>query len=277
MADTLVSLTQALFCAQEAALSARKFLQNFVTNESISTTVKADGSPVTRADTTAQAIILKTLQTNFPTIPIVAEEEVTTAVSLHSSEYCWFVDPLDGTKEFIKGSKEFTINIALTHRGIPVIGVIDIPLWNEQYYAVEGLGSFWKTATNEQKITVSDHSVESARWVVSKDHVSVSQKRFMDLLDVKNPDSIGSSIKGCYVAAGKADVYLRLVPFWYWDVCAQDCIVRQAGGKCTLFDGSDIIYNHAAETVPGIVITNSAAHSEIIKQLAAFGSHQQLP
>lgn len=274
MAKALVSLTHALFCAQEAALAARKFLQDFVISEKMSNTFKIDGSPVTRADTRAQAIILNKLQENFPTIPIVAEEETTSAVSLHSSEYCWFVDPLDGTKEFIKGSKEFTINIALTHKGAPVLGVIDIPLWNEQYYAVEGLGSFWKTTTSEQKISVSDHSVESARWVVSKDHVSASQQRFMELLKVKKIDSIGSSIKGCYVAAGKADVYLRFVPFWYWDVCAQDCIVRQAGGKCTLFNGSNIIYNHAAETVQGIVITNKVAHSEIINQLSVFHTHQ---
>lgn len=210
---------------------------------------KADHSPLTLADTAANEIIVSGLKNAFPECAILSEEDKSDTTR-REKEYCFIVDPLDGTKEFVNRNGEFTVNIALAQNGHPVVGVIYVPVTKELYYASQGVGTYYKQldenleATTEKKLIVSE-KLEELIWVGSKSHSSEKEQSMIDaheklITDVK---SAGSSLKGCMVARGEADVYYRFGLTCEWDTAAMQCVVEEAGGIFRQMDGTEMVYN----------------------------------
>jgi 3'(2'), 5'-bisphosphate nucleotidase len=162
-----------------------------------------------------------------------------------NSDWCWIVDPLDGTKEFINKNGEFTVNIALAHKGRPVLGVISVPVAQTLYYGAVGIGSFKETDGQQAvRINVTDKT-DKLILVGSRSHAS---DELTSLLEGKKDLisevlSAGSSLKGTMVAEGAADVYYRFGYTCEWDTAAMHCIVEQAGGIFRQMDGSEMKYN----------------------------------
>jgi 3'(2'), 5'-bisphosphate nucleotidase len=198
---------------------------------------KGDGSPLTLADRKAHALIEQQLQALTPDIPVLSEESIDEVGDkrLGWSRY-WLVDPLDGTKEFIKRNGEFTVNIALIDEGEPCIGVVYAPVLEALYFALRGEGA-WKQVKQAQpeRIHTRTLNLEKVKIVASRSHLSDEVKLFASSFDAysKNVDliSMGSSLKLCLVAEGRADVYPRLGLTSEWDTAAAQCVVEAAGGK----------------------------------------------
>lgn len=209
---------------------------------------KEDQSPLTLADKKSHEVIASELSRLFPEIPILSEEGQHLPYEERKDwEYLWIVDPLDGTKEFVKRNGEFTVNIALVHNGYPVLGVIYAPVLNTIYFAKEGVGSFKiegvgnlsfqheaEVLSNAEKLSSVELNEEIAA-VASRSHMSAETEEYINEVKKKYGDvtitSAGSSLKLCLVAEGKADVYPRFAPTMEWDTAAGQAIVEQAGGK----------------------------------------------
>jgi 3'(2'), 5'-bisphosphate nucleotidase len=191
--------------------------------------VKGDGSPLTWADQAAHRIIADGLGKAFPGIPVLSEEAPDDG-SRRSSDWCFVVDPLDGTKEFLSRNGEFTVNIALVHQGRPVAGVIYAPALDDLYWAWKGGGS-WRQATGRPVERLETAPVQSPpRLTVSRSHRSAEEDQFIADHQVTAVVPMGSSLKGCLVARGEADLYLRAGTVSEWDIAAMDLIVTEAGG-----------------------------------------------
>jgi len=195
---------------------------------------KADESPLTEADKTAHRIIEQGLlaldQQNDTNIPLLSEEGKNIPYDERKAwEYFWLVDPVDGTKEFVKKNGEFTVNIALIHKDTPVLGVVFAPALNTMYWSKEGEGAF----KDGQKLPLKTADQrESYKIVASRSHMSQETKDFVDGIETnkeKELVSIGSSLKVCLVAEGEADIYPRLGPTMEWDTGAAHAIVNGAG------------------------------------------------
>ena len=218
---------------------------------------KEDNSPLTLADKNCNAIIEADLEeTN---IPILSEEGENKSFSERKNwEYLWLVDPLDGTKEFIKRNGEFTVNIALIHHGSPVMGVIYAPVKEELYFALEGMGSY-KTSRDsiirnlEELILNSNKlpiSVKRDSYIIVNSRSHMSEKTEQFFKEKKNEHSevevveVGSSLKLCMVAEGKADAYPRYASTMEWDTAAGHAIAKFAGFSVKQYNSSDDVgYN----------------------------------
>lgn len=215
---------------------------------------KADGSPVTLADQEAEKLIQKRLEDMLPGIPMIGEEASAAGhkPDLTGHDYFWLVDPLDGTKEFISGSGDYTVNIALIHKGAPVLGVVFAPAVGELYagYTEESGNTKairWLEETGSEKdIRVRRPPREGLTVVASKSHGS-SQRLDQYLNDYKVEKLVkrGSSLKICIIAAGKADLYPRFGPTSEWDTAAGDAVLRAAGGIIVDLQGKPLTYGGA--------------------------------
>ncbi len=194
---------------------------------------KADdrGSPVTQADIASHKLIVTALK-KFG-YPIVSEEGDAPETK-EKLETFWLVDPLDGTKEFIKKHGEFTVNIALVRSGEPVLGVVYAPAINALYWGAKGQGAFKSSGAGgpdgKQKINVKKGASEVPVVVASKSHFDDKTKKFLEDVGEHKLKHIGSSLKICLVAEGAADLYPRLAPTYAWDIAAGDAVLRAAGG-----------------------------------------------
>lgn len=233
-------------CAELAVLAGQKIMEIYE-DETLFATVeyKADHSPLTMADTSANEIIVAGLRKHFLEYAILSEEEKGNFDRLENP-YCFIVDPLDGTKEFIKRNDQFTVNIALAYNHYSVVGVIYVPATKELYCASQGNGTSYKQLDTEVSSTlaVSDKLTDLI-WVGSKSHSSEKEQNMITahqelITDVK---SAGSSLKGCMVAKGEADVYYRFGLTCEWDTAAMQCVVEEAGGIFKQMDGTDMTYN----------------------------------
>ena len=191
---------------------------------------KDDKSPLTEADLKSNEIICAKLEVLYPNIPIMSEENKQVEYDKRKEwEYYWCIDPIDGTKEFIKKNDEFTVNIALIEKNTPVLGVVYAPAIDEMYSAKRGEGAY----LNSKKLPLSEnkHKEELLKVVASKSHLSEETQQFIDTLETKQIEQVskGSSLKLCMVASGKADIYPRLAPTMEWDTAAADAVVREAG------------------------------------------------
>ena len=190
---------------------------------------KDDKSPLTEADTRSNEIICSRIETLYGNIPIMSEENKQVGYDERKAwEYYWCIDPIDGTKEFIKKNDEFTVNIALIHAGEPVLGVVYAPAINELYYAKKGSGAF----LNGKRLPLERKRENGVlRVVASRSHLSKETQAFIDALPAKKIECVsrGSSLKLCMVASGEADIYPRLAPTMEWDTAAADAIVRESG------------------------------------------------
>ncbi|MEM7650464.1 MAG: 3'(2'),5'-bisphosphate nucleotidase CysQ [Pseudomonadota bacterium] len=211
---------------------------------------KNDDSPVTLADREAEGFIQMSLEMLTADIPIIGEEAVALnkAPKLGDSEYFWLVDPLDGTKEFIGGSDEFTVNIALIKNGVPVLGVVYAPAKGEMYSGFEGgKATRWmQDSGTEKEISVRPSPKQGLTVVASKNHGDASKlDKFLEQFKVEKLTKRGSSLKICAVAAGKADIYPRFGLTCEWDTAAADAVLRAAGGVITDLDGNRLQYGGA--------------------------------
>ncbi|MCF6311182.1 MAG: 3'(2'),5'-bisphosphate nucleotidase CysQ [Verrucomicrobiales bacterium] len=226
---------------------------------------KADESPLTEADRRANVVILAELQKLYPEVPFISEE--TKALSFAERrqwDYLWMIDPLDGTKEFVKRNGEFTVNIALVKAGVPVAGVVYQPTEDKMYFAVQGRGAFVQVADQPARLlsggeSYRDAAVDPVRVVASRSHLSEAVTEFVKDLEQSGRSveflSSGSSLKLCMVAEGAADVYPRLAPTMEWDTAAADAVVREAGKEVLQFEtGEALLYNKENLLNPWFVV-----------------------
>ncbi len=214
--------------------------------------VKEDESPLTEADKRANAVIVEGLNRFYPAIPVISEETRAVAYEVRKHwESFWLVDPLDGTKEFVKRNGEFTVNIALVKNGFPVLGVVFQPVGNQLYWAVQGEGA-WKSSEGAAPVRLNGGTHFSDKTevtvVASRSHLTGEVTAFVRDLEAAGKKvefiSAGSSLKLCLVAEGIADVYPRLGPTMEWDTAAAHAVALEAGRKVVEFGtGTDLVYN----------------------------------
>ncbi len=206
--------------------------------------IKSDTSPLTKADLAAHNIIVDDLQKITPGLPILSEESVDIPYATRKqwNKY-WLVDPLDGTKEFIKKNGEFTVNIALVEEGLPILSVVYVPVSGIAYTAAKGYGAFKKIGDERTKIHTHKPARNTPIVVGSRSHMSVDVQIYLEKLGPHELTAMGSSLKFCLVAEGLADLYPRLGLTSEWDTAAAQCIVEQAGGRVVTMDNETLLYN----------------------------------
>ncbi|MGP9592496.1 MULTISPECIES: 3'(2'),5'-bisphosphate nucleotidase CysQ [unclassified Halomonas] len=211
---------------------------------------KADKSPLTEADKAAHTIIVRGLQALPEQFPILSEEDVEGFTGVDANGRYWLVDPLDGTKEFIKRNDEFTVNIALIENGKPVLGVVTAPALEVGYVAARGLGAFKVEADGSRKaISVAGKPKAGVSWRVvgSRSHPSPDLSAWLEQLGEHTMLPMGSSLKMCIIAEGFADAYPRLGPTCLWDTGAAHAVVLEAGGRVETLEGTPLSYANPSE------------------------------
>ncbi len=207
--------------------------------------LKDDDSPLTKADIAANDIIVAALTKLTPEIPILSEESAKAPYETrkHWTKF-WLVDPLDGTKEFVKRNGEFTVNIALIENGNPILGVVYAPVLDTTYSAANGVGAFKQEASKPaQEIKTADYRDQKLKVVASRSHAGPDLQVFLDKLGDYDVISMGSSLKLCLVAEGAAHLYPRLGPTMEWDTAASHAVVNLAGGEVLNLDKEPLQYN----------------------------------
>ncbi|MEI7789649.1 MAG: 3'(2'),5'-bisphosphate nucleotidase CysQ [Alphaproteobacteria bacterium] len=206
------------------------------------TRVKADRSPVTDADEEAEKLILAELAMAFPGVPVVAEEEAAAGRVAAVGSRFFLVDPVDGTKEFIKRGGEFTVNIGEIVDGLPVSGVVFAPAIGRLFVGAVGDGAFEISDGITRRITARAPAEDGLMAVSSKSHPDAKTDELLKTLPIKGKTNAGSSLKFCLVAAGEADIYPRAGQTMEWDTAAGDAVLRAAGGHMTDWDGAPFVY-----------------------------------
>jgi len=212
---------------------------------------KKDKSPLTKADIQSNKIIITNLKSLYPDTPILSEENKQIPYKIRKNwKYFWLIDPLDGTKEFIKKNGEFTVNIALIYKNVPILGVIYAPVLNLLYYAQKEKGAYKQEKNKKpQRLPIYNHTNnDTLKVIVSKSHYNQETREFVSNLKKQYGNiefiHIGSSLKFCLIAEGKADIYPRLAPTMEWDIAAGQAIVEQSKGKITKYKTKESIrYN----------------------------------
>lgn len=231
---------------ERAALAAgREIMQVFRDGPTVQT--KSDLSPVTEADERAEAVILAALASAFPNIPVVAEEAVAAGnIPETANKPFILVDPLDGTKEFIRKSTDFTVNIALIEAGVPVMGIVYAPARGVAYVGdasgarkIEVDLAFQPTSRQAIQVRAPQPSLVA---LASRSHNSPETDEFLRQKGITETTSVGSSLKFCLVADGSADVYPRFGRTMEWDTAAGDAVLRAAGGMTVGLDGQPLPY-----------------------------------
>jgi len=238
----------------QIAIEAGKEILNIYHHADFSEIVdfKADDSPLTTADKASHHLIMDQLTDKYPNIPVISEEGKDIEYAQRRGwEYFWLVDPLDGTKEFIKKNGQFTVNIALIHHQQPVAGVIYTPVTEELYLAAkEGYAEDMKAGAYKQVLPANPHPIqvnskqENLVAVRSSSHASDEEEDLLAKYGVTESISRGSSLKFCMVAEGKADIYYRHGPTMEWDTAAGQVVVECAGGSVLRGTGPEpFVYN----------------------------------
>lgn len=224
-------------------------------------TNKPDSTPVTEADMAAHEVIKKHLSAMPYGFPVLSEEVPIPLEERSQWPTYWLIDPLDGTKEFIKKNGEFGVNIALIHQNQPVLGVVHAPVLKKTYFASKGNGAY-KILEREapQKITTSSKQTP-LRLTCSRSHISDRLQGYLAQLGEHSSVPMGSSLKSCLVAEGKADLYPRLGKTSEWDTGACQIIVQEAGGGMRTLDNQALTYNQRETTInPEFVVFGDASY-----------------
>lgn len=222
-------------------MAGQAILEVYNNAEEMEIEYKEGQMPLTAADRAANTIIVEELRKRFPKYAVLSEEEKDDRRRLQN-DYCFIVDPLDGTKEFIKRNGQFTVNIALAYKHHSVMGVIYVPVTDELYYAAEGMGAFMEKEGDAVFLAVSDR-LSDLRVVMSSSHGCQEMEQLIERYELTHFVKMGSSLKGCVVAKGDAEIYFRYNPTMEWDAAAMQCIVEQAGGIFRQMDDSEMLYN----------------------------------
>lgn len=231
--------------AGEIAVAAGQAILEVYRREDFGVVQKEDDSPLTEADLASHRVIRDALADLTPEIPLLSEEsaDIDHAVRSQWREY-WLVDPLDGTKEFVNRNDEFTVNIALIRDFEPVLGVVHVPVSGDTYSGIVGSGATRRPANGDpEPIQVKRPCASPVRVVGSRSHASPRLKEFLRQLGDYRLLSMGSSLKFCLVAEGRADFYPRLGPTSEWDTAAAHAVVLAAGGRVVTLDGQALQYN----------------------------------
>lgn len=210
---------------------------------------KNDTSPVTEADRAAEDILVTALKALVPDAVIVAEEMASAGIMPETlGDEFYLIDPLDGTKEFIRGGLDFTVNIGLIKDGRPIMGIVYAPAQGRLFTGISGQGAYEENivegTTKEIKVRSADLSAIDA--VASKSHRDEATNVFLEKFSIRDLKSAGSSLKFCLVAAGEADIYPRFGPTMEWDTAAGQAVLEAANGKTVHPDGSPYSYAKAA-------------------------------
>lgn len=225
--------------AREAA---DKILEIYHSNYAINQ--KNDSTPVTSADLAAHRCIVSRLKTITPALPVLSEESVKIPFSERSTwQTYWLVDPLDGTREFIKRNGEFTVNIAMIHDHNPILGVIFVPISGICYYASQSHGAFKLQDNQHKRLSANKNCQKKIKVASSRSHAKHSLDNFLTNIGNHELVYMGSSLKSCLVAEGTVDIYPRLGPTSEWDTAAAQCIVEEAGGLVTDTQMQKLRYN----------------------------------
>lgn len=224
---------------------------------------KDDDSPLTEADRSAHDALVAGLQELTPDVPILSEEgDQTDYATRREWNNYWLIDPLDGTKEFVKKNGEFTVNIALIQGQRPIIGIVHAPALDTTYFAAKGKGAF-RTRDGETE-SIHTRSLDEdtpMTVVVSRSHRGEAVDTLLERLPEHETTSVGSSLKFCLVAEGRADLYPRFGPTSEWDTAAAQCIVETAGGKVSLVDQQPLPYNSKESLLnPDFLVFGDPAH-----------------
>jgi 3'(2'), 5'-bisphosphate nucleotidase len=226
-----------------AARAAEAIMKIYVTDYAVE--IKPDDSPLTAADRASHECIMGALKALTPDIPILSEESATAPWTTRSAwkEY-WLIDPLDGTKEFIKKNGEFTVNIALIQDHKAVLGVVYVPVSGQCYYGYADGGAFEMDAKRQiRPISVTTPAQSPVRVVGSRSHRGPSLDAYLERLGPHEMVPMGSSLKLCLVGSGAADIYPRLGPTSEWDTAAAQAVVEAAGGRVVTTDNQPLLYN----------------------------------
>lgn len=226
-----------------AKAAGRQILEFYGQNHPVET--KSDDSPLTRADVASHKLICAQLRELASDIPILSEESAPEEVRERLSwQRLWLVDPLDGTKEFIKQTGQFTVNIALIENGQSVMGVVYTPVIDSMYWAEKATGAF-RQDSDGPATQICTRKVDRSKLsiVASRDHAGPQVASLLARFPEAETRSMGSSLKFCLVAEGQADIYLRDVPTSEWDTAAAQCIVETAGGVVQDLEGTQLAYN----------------------------------
>jgi len=234
----MIDIDDIVFIAKKAGEAIREIYKGDIEVE-----IKEDSSPLTKADKAANDVIVQELVLNYPDIPILSEEGKSIPYEERKGwGLFWLIDPLDGTKEFIKKNGEFTVNIALISDGVPVLGVVYAPILNLCYYAKSGEGAY------KDGVRLPSAKSDVFTVVASKSHNNEETEKFIESMKKEYPNLqtkfIGSSLKLCLVAEGVADIYPRVAPTMEWDTAAAHAIVRESGKKVVDFSTrEELSYN----------------------------------
>lgn len=243
MTKTNTMLKEIIGVAKEAGAA---ILEYYDKEEDVEVSRKEDDSPLTKADLASHRVIMEGLKKIDPETPVISEES---GIPDHKERQkwskFWIVDPLDGTKEFIKKNGEFTVNIALIDEGIPVLGVVYVPDKETTYYATKGEGAFKQEGVESPERIYSEPAQKGEALVAMQSRSHGSEKLIEQLsekgLEIKETIPAGSSLKFCLVAEGKADIYPRMGPTMEWDVAAGDCVYRYSAREGAHY--SPLTYN----------------------------------
>ncbi len=232
-------------------------------NSSYDIELKHDKSPVTTADLAANEYIEQQLSRLTPDIPRISEESENTSYEERKHwDTFWLIDPLDGTREFVKNRPDFTVNIALVQHQQPILGAIYLPIADQLYFATTGDHAYRQDQTNTPlEISVTKQTSTIPRICGSRYHAGKSMQSFLNAVGEHELIARGSSIKSCLIADGSADIYPRFGPTWEWDTAAAQCIVEQAGGYLTTLDMQSLIYNKESLLNPSFVAFANKQHN----------------
>jgi 3'(2'), 5'-bisphosphate nucleotidase len=237
---------------------------------------KADRSPVTEADRAAELIILGALARAAPGVPVIAEEEVAAGRIPDHGELYFLVDPLDGTKEFVRGGDDYTVNIGLISAGSPRMGVVYAPARGEMHGGLVDHGA-WVEANGERRaIGVRDRGQQLVA-VASKSHFNQATADYLEEVGAGDHVAVGSSLKFCIVAEGRADIYPRLSPTSEWDTAAGHAVLLAAGGRVDGPDGAPLSYGKRAFINRGFVATGGWQAPRLRPWLEDFAGGGDLP
>jgi 3'(2'), 5'-bisphosphate nucleotidase len=218
------------------------------------TTQKTDRSPVTEADHASEALITAGLRAAAPLIPVVAEEEISAGHIPRPGRATWFVDPLDGTRDFAAGRDSFCVNIGLVREGMPVLGVVALPATAEMFGGIVGVGA-WKQDGAARRPIRTRHPPEAGLTVLASRHFDDDPRlrEFLRGRKVASVTHLGSAIKVCRVAEGAADIYPRFARTMEWDTAAPQAVLEAAGGSMTQLDGAALRYGKRGWANPGFL------------------------
>lgn len=236
----------------EIALDAGKAIMNHYHSD-VYVEEKVDHSPVTAADVAANDIIIERLMTLTPDIPVLSEESAHTSWSERQRWTAfWLVDPLDGTKEFLRQNGEFTVNIALIEEGKPTLSVVHAPALNKSWLA-DGSTAWLDTASGRNEIKAIAATIPTI--VGSRSHPSPDMANYLQEVGDHNMVEVGSSLKFCLIAEGVAQSYPRLGPTMMWDTAAGQCVAESAGATVLQLDGEELQYHRDKLLNPSFIVS----------------------